>query len=116
MPSSASQRRTAFSNMLWNTSSSSPGDDLMTRSTSEVAVLLLQHLAQVVRALVALRARRLLDGRDWVELAVADSGIGMTAEQQAKLFEEFTQGRGLDRAALRRHRSRARHLAQARAH
>ena len=31
------------------------------------------------------------DGRDWVELAVADTGIGMTAEQQAKLFEEFTQ-------------------------
>jgi signal transduction histidine kinase len=40
---------------------------------------------------VALRARRLVDGRDWIELAVADSGIGMTAEQQAKLFEEFTQ-------------------------
>ena len=29
------------------------------------------------------------DGRDWVELAVADTGIGMTAAQQAKLFEEF---------------------------
>jgi signal transduction histidine kinase len=35
--------------------------------------------------------RRRADGRDWVELAVADSGIGMTAEQQAKLFQEFTQ-------------------------
>jgi signal transduction histidine kinase len=31
------------------------------------------------------------DGRDWVELAVADSGIGMTAEQQAKLFPDFIQ-------------------------
>jgi signal transduction histidine kinase len=40
---------------------------------------------------VALRARRLVDERDWVELAVADSGIGMTAEQLGKLFEEFTQ-------------------------
>jgi len=40
---------------------------------------------------VALRARRLVDGRDWIEVAVADSGIGMTTEQQAKLFEEFTQ-------------------------
>jgi hypothetical protein len=30
-------------------------------------------------------------GRDWVELAVANSGIGMTAEQQAKLFQDFTQ-------------------------
>ena len=32
----------------------------------------------------------LLTGR-WVELAVVDTGIGMTPEQQAKLFEEFTQ-------------------------
>jgi signal transduction histidine kinase len=40
---------------------------------------------------VALRARRVVEGRDWIELAVADTGIGMTAEQQAKLFEEFTQ-------------------------
>jgi signal transduction histidine kinase len=40
---------------------------------------------------VKLQARRVADGRDWVELAVADSGIGMTPEQQAKLFEEFTQ-------------------------
>jgi signal transduction histidine kinase len=40
---------------------------------------------------VTLRARRVADGRDWIELAVADTGIGMTAEQQAKLFEEFTQ-------------------------
>jgi signal transduction histidine kinase len=40
---------------------------------------------------VKLQARRVADGRDWIELAVADSGIGMTAEQQAKLFEEFTQ-------------------------
>jgi GAF domain-containing protein len=40
---------------------------------------------------VTLRARRAANGRDWIELAVADTGIGMTAEQQAKLFEEFTQ-------------------------
>jgi adenylate cyclase len=40
---------------------------------------------------VALRARKLVDGRDWIELAVADSGIGMTPEQQGKLFAEFTQ-------------------------
>jgi two-component system, NtrC family, sensor kinase len=40
---------------------------------------------------VKLRARRVRNGRDWIEMAVADSGIGMTAEQQAKLFEEFSQ-------------------------
>jgi GAF domain-containing protein len=40
---------------------------------------------------VRLKAKRVADGRDWIELAVADSGIGMTPEQQAKLFEEFSQ-------------------------
>jgi len=40
---------------------------------------------------VKLKARRLVDGRDWIEMAVADSGIGMTPEQQAKLFGEFSQ-------------------------
>ena len=40
---------------------------------------------------VNLKVRRLVEGRDWIEIAVADSGIGMTSEQQAKLFEEFTQ-------------------------
>ena len=40
---------------------------------------------------VRLKAKRVADGRDWIELAVADSGIGMTPEQQAKIFEEFTQ-------------------------
>src|SRR5262249_8131101 len=40
---------------------------------------------------VALRVRKVVDGRDWVELAVADSGIGLAPEWQAKLFEEFSQ-------------------------
>jgi signal transduction histidine kinase len=44
---------------------------------------------------VALRVRKVADGRDWVELAVADNGLGMTAEQQAKLFQDFTQADSL---------------------
>src|SRR6202047_4153912 len=31
------------------------------------------------------------NGRDWVTLAVADTGIGMTPEQMGKLFQEFSQ-------------------------
>src|SRR5262244_4526165 len=44
---------------------------------------------------VALRVRKVADGHDWVELAVADTGIGLTAEQQAKLFQGFTQADSL---------------------
>jgi signal transduction histidine kinase/CheY-like chemotaxis protein/HAMP domain-containing protein len=40
---------------------------------------------------VTLRVHRVVDGRNWVELAVSDTGIGMTPEQLGKLFEEFTQ-------------------------
>jgi signal transduction histidine kinase len=31
------------------------------------------------------------NGRDWVTLSVADTGIGMTPEQMEKLFQEFSQ-------------------------
>jgi signal transduction histidine kinase len=31
------------------------------------------------------------NGRDWVTLSVADTGIGLTAEQLGKLFQEFSQ-------------------------
>jgi adenylate cyclase len=41
---------------------------------------------------VKLKARRVIDGRrDWIEVSVADSGIGMTAEQLSRLFAEFSQ-------------------------
>ena len=32
-----------------------------------------------------------LSGEDWIEFAVADTGIGLTAEQQRRLFQSFTQ-------------------------
>jgi GAF domain-containing protein/CheY-like chemotaxis protein len=40
---------------------------------------------------VALRVRKVVDGSNWIEFAVSDSGIGMTSAQQVKVFEEFTQ-------------------------
>ena len=40
---------------------------------------------------VKLTARKVANGDNWIELAVCDTGIGMTPEQQAKLFADFTQ-------------------------
>jgi signal transduction histidine kinase len=42
-----------------------------------------------------LRVRKVVDARERIELAVVDTGIGMTAEQQAKLFQDFTQADSL---------------------
>src|SRR5262245_26527558 len=40
---------------------------------------------------VTLRVRRLTNGQNRIELAVIDTGIGMTPEQLGRLFQEFSQ-------------------------
>jgi signal transduction histidine kinase len=44
------------------------------------------------RGSIAINARQGQEnGRDWVTIEVADTGIGMTPEQMGKLFQEFSQ-------------------------
>ena len=44
------------------------------------------------RGTIAIAARQGQEnGREWVTIAVADTGIGMTPEQMGKLFQEFSQ-------------------------
>src|SRR5204863_3758306 len=44
------------------------------------------------RGAISIDARQAEEnGRDWITIAVADTGIGMTAEQIGKLFQEFSQ-------------------------
>jgi signal transduction histidine kinase/CheY-like chemotaxis protein/HAMP domain-containing protein len=44
------------------------------------------------RGTVTVRAERHQEsGRDWVTMAVGDTGIGMTPEQMGKLFQDFSQ-------------------------
>ncbi|HEY8233648.1 MAG: response regulator [Vicinamibacterales bacterium] len=45
---------------------------------------------QVGRVALAVQAVR-IQGEPWVELTVADTGIGLTPEQQRRLFQSFTQ-------------------------
>jgi adenylate cyclase len=65
---------------------------------------------------VALRVRKVADGRDWVELAVADTGIWLDHRIAGKIVPGIHPGRFLDRAPLRRDGARPCHLAQTRAH
>jgi signal transduction histidine kinase len=44
------------------------------------------------RGTITVDARQgVADGRDWITLAVEDTGIGMTPDQMRKLFQEFSQ-------------------------
>src|ERR1700738_3133843 len=43
------------------------------------------------RGTIAINARRQKqNGRDWIAIAVGDTGIGMTAEQMGRMFQEFS--------------------------
>jgi signal transduction histidine kinase len=44
------------------------------------------------RGTITVHARQVQEnGRDWIMIAVDDTGIGMTPEQMGKLFQEFSQ-------------------------
>ena len=47
-----------------------------------------------------------MDGQEWIAFSVSDTGIGMTPEQLARLFEAFTQADAATTRKYRRHRPR----------
>ena len=58
----------------------------------QILLNLLSNACKFTKAgVVKFAARKVCNGSSFVEFAVSDTGIGMTAEQQAKLFEEFAQ-------------------------
>jgi signal transduction histidine kinase len=58
----------------------------------QILLNLLSNACKFTKAAeVKLAARKVSNGSSFVEFVVSDTGIGMTAEQQAKLFEEFSQ-------------------------
>ncbi len=61
--------------------------------TRQILYNLLSNAAKFTKdGSVSLQVRRtVVDGRDWLEFVVTDSGIGLTPEQQAKLFRPFVQ-------------------------
>jgi adenylate cyclase len=58
----------------------------------QILLNLLSNACKFTKAgVVKLAARKVSNGSSFIEFAVSDTGIGMTPEQQAKLFEEFSQ-------------------------
>jgi signal transduction histidine kinase len=62
--------------------------------TRQVVLNLLSNAAKFTeRGVITLSARRVAtENGEWIAVAVRDSGIGMTLEQQARLFQPFMQG------------------------
>ena len=61
--------------------------------TRQILLNLLSNAAKFTRAgTIALDVRRsVVSGRPWIEFSVTDTGVGMTPEQTAKIFDPFTQ-------------------------
>ena len=73
-----------------------PGLGTMHSDVTKIRQTLLNLLSNAAKftegGTVTLSAERMhADGRDWVRFAVTDTGIGMSEEQQAKLFQRFQQ-------------------------
>ena len=62
--------------------------------TKQILVNLLSNAAKFTSGghIVCEAARQAADGREWIAFTVEDTGIGLTEEQQAKLFRPFAQG------------------------
>jgi adenylate cyclase len=63
------------------------------RMMSKTAVNLMSNANKFTeRGAITVHARQVQEnGRDYVTIAITDSGIGMTPEQMDKLFQEFSQ-------------------------
>jgi signal transduction histidine kinase len=58
----------------------------------QILLNLLSNACKFTKAgVVELAARKVSNGTNFIEFSVSDTGIGMTPEQQEKLFEEFSQ-------------------------
>jgi signal transduction histidine kinase len=83
--------------IAWSTSARSPSRSFRSLTVDpmrlrQILLNLLSNACKFTKAgEVKLAARKVSNGSNFVEFAVSDTGIGMTAEQQAKLFEEFSQ-------------------------
>jgi adenylate cyclase len=74
-----------------------PGVGAMQADQTRVRQALLNLLSNANKftegGTVTVRAERHREsGRDWIIMAVSDTGIGMTPEQMGKLFQDFSQG------------------------
>jgi signal transduction histidine kinase len=61
--------------------------------TRQILLNLLSNAAKFTRngAIVIDAERRTIAGTPWIEFTVTDTGVGMTPEQAAKIFDPFTQ-------------------------